>query len=364
MECKISIILPVYNLEQYVSKCLDSLLNQTFTEFEVIIIDDGSRDRTGIVCDQYMEKDSRIQVIHIENGGVSAARNLGIQRAKGKYILFFDGDDYVNEECLFELYEAAEKQNVDAVLYGYNFVKDGEIIEVHLPSFEKDKYEKKEILDKVVPKFIGVSYDDIQKWMDGDQHALKKENTALWRSMVKRSLIQGNNLWFDTSLKVGEDTCFTTEYLSCADSCLVIPKCYYNLVSRESSTISMYEKNPEAMLEGKMALLKARRELTSRIKKRTGKNIEKLWFGTVVMSSIQLAFLLSSTAGITDFFEKYRNYKRYLNEKETQKAICNFQIPKKGGFKRIPFLFLHFRCYLILFFATWCMKKVRYEFQR
>ena len=154
-------------------------------------------------------------MIHQENQGVSAARNLALDLVRGTYVLFFDGDDYVLPETLRELYEKAEKEEADSILYGYYLVENGRITETHLPGFAKDVYQGEEILEQVVPKFVGVSYGDIDRWLSGDRDALKKENTALWRSMIRTEVLKRSRIRFDQTLKVGEDTCFTTEYLSC-----------------------------------------------------------------------------------------------------------------------------------------------------
>ncbi|MDT6814838.1 glycosyltransferase, partial [Enterococcus faecium] len=96
--CEISIIVPVYKVEKYLRKCVDSILAQTFTDFEVILVDDGSPDNSGKICDEYAEKDNRVRVIHKENGGLSSARNAGIDVARGKYLGFVDSDDYIDED--------------------------------------------------------------------------------------------------------------------------------------------------------------------------------------------------------------------------------------------------------------------------
>ena len=102
MEIKISIVIPVYNVEAYLQKCLDSIRTQTFSEFEVILVDDGSSDGTGRICEEAASRDPRFRVIHQENQGVSAARNLALDLVRGTYVLFFDGDDYVLPETLRE----------------------------------------------------------------------------------------------------------------------------------------------------------------------------------------------------------------------------------------------------------------------
>ena len=96
----ISVIIPVYNSEKYLHKCIDSVLSQSYTNFEVILVNDGSTDSSGMICDEYAEKDERVRVFHKDNGGVSTARNLGIDYATGKYVLFIDSDDYMTDDAV------------------------------------------------------------------------------------------------------------------------------------------------------------------------------------------------------------------------------------------------------------------------
>ncbi len=109
----VSVIVPIYNVEKYLKKCLDSIIKQTYTNLEIILIDDGSSDRCGEICDIYAQKDSRILVIHKENGGVSEARNKGIDRSIGRYIVFVDADDYIEEDMIEKLYCAVLKYDAD-----------------------------------------------------------------------------------------------------------------------------------------------------------------------------------------------------------------------------------------------------------
>lgn len=104
MKPEISIIVPIYNVEKYLPKCIESILSQTFTNFELILVNDGSKDRSGIICDEYASKDNRIKVIHKENGGVSSARNSGVDLASGKYIGFVDPDDYIKKDMYERLH--------------------------------------------------------------------------------------------------------------------------------------------------------------------------------------------------------------------------------------------------------------------
>ena len=123
----ISVIIPVYNVEDYLAECIDSVLGQSYTDYEIILVDDGATDSSGRMCDEYARKDSRIRVIHQENGGLSAARNTGLRAAWGKYIYFLDSDDYIAPSALEHLAALAEKEQADVVFFdGYTFFDECE----------------------------------------------------------------------------------------------------------------------------------------------------------------------------------------------------------------------------------------------
>ncbi|OTO76646.1 glycosyltransferase family 2 protein [Enterococcus sp. 12E11_DIV0728] len=123
--CEISIIVPVYNVEKYLNKCVDSILNQTFKDFELILVDDGSPDNSGAICDQYAKKDSRVKVIHKLNGGLSDARNAGIDVANGKYLGFIDSDDYIAKDMFELLYTNIVKEDANLSICGIYHVYEG-----------------------------------------------------------------------------------------------------------------------------------------------------------------------------------------------------------------------------------------------
>ena len=110
---RISVVVPVYNVEQYLEKCVNSIINQTYKNLEIILVDDGATDKSGKLCDELAKLDNRIMAYHKKNGGLSDARNYGVERATGDYIGFVDGDDYIDVEMYEKLYEAIKKENVD-----------------------------------------------------------------------------------------------------------------------------------------------------------------------------------------------------------------------------------------------------------
>ena len=127
----ISVIIPVYNVEEYLRECIDSVLNQTFSDFEVILVNDGSTDSSGEICDEYVEKDERVTVIHQKNGGLSVARNIGLSEANGKYVYFLDSDDYISENALATLLNIAENDSSDIVFFDAVSFTDTDDFTVH-----------------------------------------------------------------------------------------------------------------------------------------------------------------------------------------------------------------------------------------
>jgi len=362
---RVSIIIPAYNVEKYINTCIDSILAQTYADFEVVVVDDGSTDATGKILDDYARLDSRVTVIHKENAGVSAARNTGIKEAVGEFILFFDGDDFVEPYAIEELVYTINEKDVDTVIYGYHSYRDGKVTETCIPVFNEGLYENEAIIPMLLSRFVGISADGINRWISGDKNGLYVENPALWRCMVRADLIQHNNLTFDTRLKIGEDTVFISDLLSCAKRCYVTHKCFYYLVYRESSAIANYEKNAAAKLDGKLRLLTSRSELTDRIILRSGVDITPYWQGTVVMSALELAFLFSKKSNSNATFRKrYNFYLQYAKQEKVINAVRLFKPRAKPGIKLIPLMMLKLRWHLAIFLCFSVLNMINYEFSR
>ena len=366
MNTKISVIIPAYNIENYIGKCLESVLAQDIDmkQMEIIVVDYGSSDNTGSVIDDYASRYANIKPIHKKNGGVSAARNDGIKAATGDYIFFFDGDDFQEKETCRELVEIIEREAADAVIYGYHRFEDGKAYETNYPKFDKTVYEGDSIIKEVMPAFIGLSNDDINNWLAGKPDSLYVENPALWRILVKRTIIVENNLKFDTTLKVGEDTCFISEYLSCCNKVFVQQKCYYYLVTRETSAIFRYEREPLSKLEGKKRLNDARERLVNRIKERKGVDVTDTFAGTIVMSAVEMAFLLSKHNPTVSRKDRYKGYRSFVDDKRVRALIDGFEIGQGSMVKRIPFIFLKKGWFYLLFLATTMLHVIGYEFKR
>ena len=129
MKDLITVVIPIYKVEQYLDKCIQSIINQTYKNLQIILVNDGSPDNCGKICDEYALKDNRIEVIHKINGGLSDARNVGIGRAKGKYIGFVDSDDYIEKDMYENMYNLLEERNADVCICNfYNVIENNNII--------------------------------------------------------------------------------------------------------------------------------------------------------------------------------------------------------------------------------------------
>lgn len=189
----ISIIIPVYNSEVFLPACLDSILSQSFTDFEVLLVDDGSKDKSGSICDDYANKDSRVRAFHKKNGGVSSARNLALENAKGEWICFVDSDDELLPDGLGEL-AAGISESVDFVMLG--FVKS-----IH--------YERGDPLPRGEGRVV--SREEAMLPMFNDMIRVYQGYT--FAKLFRRELIVTHHLLFDTNITIKEDTLFVVSFL-------------------------------------------------------------------------------------------------------------------------------------------------------
>ena len=195
---KLSVIVPVYKVEQYLPTLLDSILAQTYKDYELLLIDDGSPDGSGKICDDYAAKDERVRVVHKENGGVSSARNRGIEEARGEYLYFCDSDDYIAPDLLEVLMREVGGRDFARITMGPLLKRTAEEFK------EKDAERNKTVQCRVVA-------DDEQGVRSGFVLLLTGW-TCLVTSLFKRSIIMENNLRFNSKFYRGEDTDFVFRY--------------------------------------------------------------------------------------------------------------------------------------------------------
>ena len=198
---KVSVIVPVYNAEKYLSECVDSILGQTLKDIEVILVDDGSTDSSPEICDLYILNDSRVKVIHKPNGRAASARNAGLKIAKGEYIAFVDSDDWISPE----MYEKMLETGADVCLCDYMHFREGQETPFTQPNIRGGFYNKDQIRQEVYPHLV----------MDGIEYPVTISNCVM---LIKRSVITENDLAYREDIWISEDAPFGSEVLYCANS--------------------------------------------------------------------------------------------------------------------------------------------------
>lgn len=209
----VSIIIPIYNVkEKYLRKCIESAIDQTLKEIEIILIDDGSQDKCGEICDEYADKDGRIKVIHKENGGVSSARNRGLEQAVGEYIMFVDADDYMELDATRTCVGFREKYSADFLCFGYYQDEKPE------KGFSFVKFLTPKEAAKVVAAYKG--------------NAIKG---YLWNKFFSSKIIRKNHLIFDDTVAFCEDALFCQQYVKYCHKIVCIPDPLYHYISNDNS---------------------------------------------------------------------------------------------------------------------------------
>ena len=205
----ISIIVPVYNVEQYLEKCINSIINQTYKNLEIILVDDGATDNSGKMCDELAKTDNRIKVYHKENGGLSDARNYGVERAIGEYIGFVDSDDYIDEEMYEKLYGAIKKEDVDVAECNFKFIYTNRV-----SNYTEDNYYLVMNRDEYIKEYI------IMNKLFGSAC------TKLIRSDLAKKIKFPKG-------KLYEDSFYSLELMKKAKNFVIFDSPYYNYVMRE-----------------------------------------------------------------------------------------------------------------------------------
>lgn len=233
MQPKVSVILPIYNVEKFLDRCMKSILNQTLSEIEVIMVDDGSPGRCPQMCDEYAKKDSRVKVIHQENAGAGLARSAGIPLATGEYLAFIDSDDYIELDMLECLYNLAIKDNLDAISCGIrNLNTDGSI------KYDQYDYPTYTILTSNSEcKQVAVETTRMEHRKIGDK-LYQFHRMAVWHSIFRKSIVDKHNICFPSEREIfSEDMAFNFHFMTFAQRVGFIPDLkVYHCYNNESLT--------------------------------------------------------------------------------------------------------------------------------
>lgn len=233
----ISVVVPVYNVEKYITKCVDSIIDQTYTNLEIILVDDGSPDKCGEICDKYAKTDKRIKVIHKKNGGLSDARNAGIVNSKGKYITFIDSDDYIDSNYVELLYKTIIENDADISIASHRVL-----------------YNKKQIDKSTNKEFCTNSEEILEKILYDDGVDLSS-----WGKLYKIELF--NDIKFPVG-RVYEDSATTYKLVDLSEKIAVCSKAVYNYVIRNNSISN------NSFTKKKLDLIISTKEMTDFVKKK------------------------------------------------------------------------------------------------
>lgn len=317
----ISVVVPVYKVEKYLKKCIDSIISQTYRNIELILVDDESPDKCGAICDDYAEKDARIKVIHKINAGVSAARNSGIAVAQGNYIMFVDSDDYIDQNMLEDM---MKYRGSDIIVSGLRFVdKNNRTI----------REGNSEIVNNMsMSDFLNKYYVTLEK-----DFILSGPYNKLFSVKTMRE----NLIYFNESMSICEDGLFVTHFLSCCKNISCVNKCYYNYVQyNDGSTLTAkYNLNS---IEAAEILHNARKDLLDKF----GCDSELYKYSDARSYSLFKAFLTEIyTRSKLKNFDKYKKAKEALANPTFFRLIKEARRPKDSFLKAITvtknYLLLH-----------------------
>lgn len=327
---KVSIVVPVYKVEEYIDRCLDSLLNQTLKDIEIILVDDGSPDNCPKICDEYAQKDARVRVVHKQNEGLGYARNSGMEVAVGEYIAFVDSDDFVDIRMFEELYSTAKKSNSDIVLCGYKRIKKNKCIgqyhDVDVPELKHGK----ECLS-------------ILKGMIGETPEYRHYDFAVWHGIYKNDLIRRNNIKFCSEREyISEDVVFHLSIIPFCDKICILPDRFYNYCLNSNSLTTKYGSGR----------FQANMKLYSYIKQYTGD------LGFICEDSFQKCldyFVIDKAISSCSYEIRYNKnncfgeLKRIINDKAVQEAVGKYPFKILSCKQRVLLYLIRKRLSVIIF---------------
>jgi len=286
----ISVIVPVYNVEKYIGKCIDSILNQTYSDLELLLIDDGSPDESGMICDEYAKRDSRIRVLHKENGGVSSSRNIGVDNARGKWILFVDGDDWVGSEYIQSMFLG--NKDADLSMQGYKIIRQcGQDI-IH-------KFDSNLFTYNILEVFCESEYKNII-------------NSPVSK-LFKASIIKTYNIRFDNSISYGEDHLFVLEYLKHVKSIYISNTYDYYYYQDDTLSLTRRAISVKLLIAYMILAYKKQMDIVGQF------DLNEI---NAANNAIAWRFYGVYTKLLYDFFSTSPSYEGYCHIVETLKPYC------------------------------------------
>lgn len=234
MKPKVSVVLPIYKVEKYLDRCMQSLLNQTLKDIEIIMVDDGSPDNCPAMCDQYAKEDCRVKVIHKQNAGLGFARNSGLEIATGDYIAFVDSDDFVSVTAYETLFKIALEENADFVMCGHKRVRNGICVSEHKEADQKVVLNAPDCYN-VLRGMIGI---------DPDNEYSYRHHYSVWHGIYKSSIFADGGVRFCSERDlISEDLIFHLSFIPLCQKIAIIPDLLYNYCLNNNTLTTTYRKD-------------------------------------------------------------------------------------------------------------------------
>lgn len=344
---KVSIIVPIYNVEKYLEECIDSLIKQTYRNIEIILVDDGSKDSSGIICDKYAKIDNRVVVIHQENGGLSSSRETGIVAASGDYIMIVDGDDWIEhntiESCIKEL---NHNSTIDCVLFSY--VKEFPKNSVYMHIMDNSKtFSPEEAEEKVYRRLFGLSGKELC-------HPERMDNIVSCCMKLYRADIARKGRFFDNRI-VGssEDTLFNMYALYNCGVLVYIDECFYHYRKNETSFTSSYRVD----LDKKWGILFNEMENIILEKKLPQKYRESL-LNRVALSIIGIG-MNEAGNNCASHVERLKKISKYLKSDYYQEACKKIEIHNMPFIWKVFFLCCKMKLSILVYMMLLSMLQLR-----
>ena len=310
---KVSIVVPVYKVEKYLGRCIKSLSNQTLRDIEIILVDDGSPDNCGRMCDRFSQLDSRIKVVHKKNGGLSSARNAGLEVATGETVGFVDSDDDVELTMYEELYETLINNQVDFVMSDYLRIENDDVRYIKTTNLREGYFSKDDIKKDIYPQLImgrNLDYGPL---------------LSVWHCLYKREFIIDNNLMFANDVKWSEDNLFSSIVGYCANSFYYLKnKPLYHYYNNPGTITTSYRKGSWEVYSKMNDYLRSYFNETDYDFSEQLK-LHMIYYACNSLNQIKNAEISRS--------KKMELYARIMKSNKLQEAFTDFDLPEEWSWK-------------------------------
>jgi glycosyltransferase involved in cell wall biosynthesis len=337
LETKLSVIIPVFNAERYINNCIENLLEQTIENVEFIFVNDGSTDNSLSILYQYQKKDDRIYILNQNNKGPSSARNLGLSKARGKYIGFVDADDWIEQDMFENLFNRALTESVDLIMC--NFIQEfsnGQSKKNLVPWPDGTILDKNNINNVLLPKLIGVP----------NENALNDTvYGSVWRCLYRKDIIKYNNLHFPTDTAFTEDLIFNIQYLMKANNVLIDGNCYYHYYYNMESATKKYMPR---MLDYTITTFEHLNSILTKENIYTNE-IQNILAWRWRAATIQCLINVARPGNKTNIVEKVNEIKTILRHDVINKAFRNFPLKTLPRKRKIVYFLVKYRFSLSIY---------------